>query len=305
MAKWNWKIATLGVVTSMSVATIGFSGPVKSAVASIDAQPYLQIHLAASATGTGTSATKAARLLNALSFDVNEQSTTGASIAASPNNVNEQIAVKVGETTLATIIRVGAKVYLNVDISGLAKVPGVKATASQLGSAQLLFGGRWFEFPSSLILKSLPKTGVTSVAQLANTKLIDRKLTSALTTLLDHTQFVSSANGVYSKSGTLASVWDTIRPLLQRAGIKISLPKTQPIGTYSATLTTAGTTATGASVALSVHSATSGQLGLKFTATFEHAALNVSAPTGATVVTPAMLSALTGLASGTGTTTLG
>ncbi len=305
MVKWNWKMASLGVVTSMSIATVGFAGPVKTAVSSIDAQPYLQIHLTAKATGTGASAAKSAQALNALSFDVDEQSTSGASIATSTNHVNERIAVKVGETTVATLISVGANLYVNLDISGFSKFPGVTLSPAELASAQLLFGGRWFEFPSSLILKNLPKTGLATATQVARTKTIKRELTTALTALLGRTQFETSANGVYSKSGSVASVWATLAPVLLRAGLKTSLPTTAPVGTYTATLTTAGTTATGASVALSVQDGKTGHLNLRLAATFEHAVFDVSAPSGSTVVTSAMLSSLLSLASSSGSTTLG
>lgn len=305
MGKWNWKMASLGVVTSMSIATVGFAGPVKTAVSSIDAQPYLQIHLTAKATGMGASAVKSARVINALSFDVDEQSTSGASIATSTNHVNERIDIKAGESTVATLISVGENLYVNVDISGLSKIPGVTLSRQELASAQLLFGGRWFEFPSSLILKNLPKTGVATAAQLTRTKLIKRELITALTKLLGQTQFTTSANGVYSKSGTISSVWDALAPILRRAGLNSSAPTTAPAGTYTATLTTSGATASGATLDLALQDGKSGHLNLNLAATFEHAVFNVAAPSGATVVTSAMLSSLLGLASNSGTTTLG
>ncbi len=300
MTNWNWKVASLGVAASMSLATVGLAGPVKSAIASLNDKQYLQINVGTDATGSGPGVATFTRLLNALSFDVAEQSASGVALSQAAGHVNERVTIKVGETPLFTSISVGKSLYVDIDFSTLSKIPGVTLSAAQLASAQLLLGNRWFEIPQSLLsqgLRSVPGTGTTIKVNKNAEKVLERQVIAELTKLISQTQIGVPTNGVYSVSGSVSSLWKAFSPILRRAGGS-TLPTTTPTGTFTATLATSGTEATGASLALSLPDGTTGHVAIKVHATFEHAAFSVSAPAQATVLTPAMISALSGLASG-------
>lgn len=297
---WNWKVASLGVAASMSLATVGLSGPLKSAVTSLGDKQYLQVHLGTDATGTGPGVAQLTRGLNAITFDVAEQSASGVALSQAAGHVKEQITVKVGETNVLTLISVAKNLYVDFDLAALSKVPGVTISPAQLASAQLLLGNRWFEFPESLLTQELHTVPGAGTAIKLNTnadKVLRAQIIAELTKLLSQTQIAAPTGGVYSVTGTLNSLWTTFLPILRRAG-DTALPTTSPSGTFTATLSTSGTEATGASLSLALPDGTTGHAAVKIHATFEHAAFAVNAPAQATVVTPAMISALSGLTSG-------
>jgi hypothetical protein len=297
---WNWKVASLGVAASVSLATVGLAGPLKSAVTSLGDKQYLQINVGTDATGSGPGVAQLTRALNAITVDVAEQSATGFALSQAAGHLKEQITVKVGETTVLTLILVGKNLYVDFDFAALSKVPGVALSSAQLASAQLLLGNRWFEIPESLLtqeLHAVPGAGTAIKLTTKTDKVLRAQIVAELTKLFSQTQIAAPTDGVYSVSGTLNSLWKTFLPILRRAG-DTTLPTTTPSGTFTATLSTSGTAATGASLALSLPDGTTGHIAITVHATFEHAAFAVNAPAQATVVTPAMLSALSGLTSG-------
>ncbi|HEY5304406.1 MAG TPA: hypothetical protein VIJ86_10160 [Acidimicrobiales bacterium] len=300
MMNWNWKIASLGVAASVGLATMGLSGPLKSAVTSLGDKQYLQVNIGTDATGSGPGVAQFTRGINAITFDVAEQSASGVALSQAAGHVKEQITVKVGETNLLTLISVGKNLFVDFDLAAVSKVPGITVSPAQLASAQLLLGNRWFEFPESLLTQELHAVPGAGTAIKLNTnadKVLKAQIMTELTKLFSQTQIPAPTNGVYSVTGTLNSLWKTFLPILRRVG-DTTLPTTSPSGTFTATLSTSGTEATGASLALALPDGTAGHVAIKIHATFEHAAFAVNAPAQATVVTPAMISALSGLTSG-------
>ena len=63
-------------------------------------------------------------------------------------------------------------------------------------------------------------------------------------------------------------------------------------GTYTITLTTSGTTATGGSIAITAPNATKGNASVELDATMTHDSDAIAAPTGSTVITPSLLKGL-------------
>jgi hypothetical protein len=133
---------------------------------------------------------------------------------------------------------------------------------------------------------SAAATATATKERALGTKLIDD-----LTSLISDTSYTTLASGGYSQSGTLDSVVKAVWPTIAAADNSLTMPSTVP-GTYAITVTTSGNTATGGSIAITAPDGTAGNQTVTLTATVAHASDAIVAPTGATIITPALLKGL-------------
>jgi len=282
------------VVSSLVLAACGVTASIDQAVSSIGASPNLQVHLTASASGAGSA--QAQGVLSALSMDMRYSSTNGGALAQSGGLVNAEITVNSSTQTLLDVRQVDKNLYVQINVTALASIPGIGATAQQLAAIQLLIGGRWFEFPQNLLKSYLPTTTV-SAARLSKEQAAARAMLDALSTLISNTPYKTLAGGGYSQTGTLDSVVNAVLPALNGLTGK-SLAPSSVKGTYTMGFSMSGATATGGSLSITAPNGTKGDATVRVDATLTHDAQSVSAPSGATVITPALLTELMSQAQG-------
>jgi len=293
MRRIEQKVLAVGiVVASLGLASCGVKASLDQAVASLGAQPTVQVHLSASASGTGSAQVE--KVLSVVSLDMSFSSTTGAALSDSAGKISSEISVNVGSQSLATIRQVDSNLYVMLDASALSAVPGVTISQSEIASIQLIAGGRWFELPTSLIDSYIPSS---AKAQSANEAAIARQILDDITSVISATPYTTLPGGGYSQTGTLKSVVTALLPT-------ISSLSTQPVnlnsikGTYEIAVTMSGSTATGGSIKITAPSGTGGDASIALTTTVAHAADTITAPTGATVITKSLLQGLLSQATG-------
>jgi len=282
------------VVSSLVLTACGVSATIDQAVSSIGASANLQVHLTASVSGAGSA--QAQGILSALSMDMRYSSSNGGALSQSGGLVNAEIMVNSNAQTLVDLRQVDKNLYAQINVTALASIPGIGATAQQLAAVQLLIGGRWFEFPQSLLKSYLPTTTV-STAQLSKEQAAARAMMDALSTLISKTPYKTLAGGGYSQTGSLDSVVNAVLPALNGLTGK-SLAPSNVKGTYTIGFTMSGATATGGSLSITAPNGTKGDATIKVDATITHDAQSVTAPSGATVITPALLAQLMNQAQG-------
>jgi hypothetical protein len=285
-----WIVGVLAA--SLGLSACGATASLNSAVASLGSSPDLQVHLTGSAAGPDS--TEAQQALGALSLDLNYSNPTGASLATAKGAANAELIVNAGGAALLDVRIVDADVYATLNVSALANVPNANLSAAETSALQLLVGGRWFEFPASLLNSYVPKAAATATT--AKDRRFATNIIDDLTTLISDTSYTTLAGGGYSQSGTLASVVKAVWPAIAAATGQQTMPSDVP-GTYAITVTTSGTTATGGSVSITAPDPSGGTDTVSLTATVAHASDAVVAPTGATIITPALLKGLIAQAS--------
>ena len=299
MWKSDWKVLSLGaIVASLGLSACGVSASMNEAVSSVGASPYLQVHLTADVSGAGAQQAKLQQALTSLSVDVFESSTTGSALSQSVGTTNSEVDVNVGSTPLLQLRQIGKDAYVEVDVTALAGVPGVTLTQQQLSLYQLLFGGRWFEVPASLIANSTPTSAATQ-ASAAKDQAAGQTIVDQLTTLIDATPYTTLPGGGYSQTGTLASVVTAVLPTIESlAGHTINTGTVS--GTYTISIAMSGTTATGGSIHITTPNGTTGDATVGLDATVAHAVHDVVAPSGAIIITPTLIKQLEGQVSAPG-----
>jgi hypothetical protein len=287
-------LLVLGVVAStlaLSACSTTTKATIDQSVASLGAQPTLQIHL--TGTVTGTDAVQASPILKLVSVDLDYANPSGGPLSQAANTLTEEITVNVGAKTLLDIRSIDGNDYLTIDLTSLSSLPGVNLPASELAELQLIIGGRWFEIPKSLIDSVAQKNATANKAKAAADVAIERKIIDAIAKVIDNAPAKAIAGGGYSETGTLASialaVWPTITSVT-----KTSIPASAAAvkGKYTLTLTNAGSTATSASVTISGPGGGPQVKSLGLVATITHNSDTITAPSGATVITPALLKQL-------------
>lgn len=292
------KMMLVGLVgASLALASCGAQASIDQAVSSLGSSPDLQLHFTASASGPGSAQIKSA--LSLLSLDMNYSNPSGAALSQSGGTANAEILVNAGTQTLADLRVVDSNLYVLVNISAVADIPGVTLPTSQVAPLQLLFGGRWFELPKSLLTSIAPTPTATSTAQALKDAAAARTIFDDLSKLIANAPYTTLPNGGYSETGTLASVLNAVLPTVQSLSAS-TIPTPSVKGNYTLTLTGSGANATGGSITVTGPSGVAGQgdnsVGLNVTVA--HANLNVAAPTGATVITSSLLKGLLAQAGG-------
>ncbi|MCU1362746.1 MAG: hypothetical protein JWM55_574 [Acidimicrobiaceae bacterium] len=273
---------------ALGLSACGATASLDGAVSSLGSSADLQVHVTASASGAGTA--QAQPVLNALSLDVDYSNPTGAPLSQSDGKANVEMIVNAGGTPFVDAREVSGALYLEVNVSVLSKIPSVSLSASEVAAAQLLLGNRWFEVPTSLLASSFKETS-TIKADATKEQAAATKIADALEKLVDTTPYTTLSSGGYSQTGSLASVAQAVLPTIESLGGSSSGANSVK-GTYTLTLTTSGTSATGASVAITAPNGTHGDATVDLTATLAHASDSVVAPANPTVVTRSMLEGL-------------
>jgi hypothetical protein len=285
------------VGASLGLASCGAQASIDQAVSSLGSSPDLQLHFTGSASGPD--AAQVQKVLSTLSLDMNYSNPSGAALSQSSGTANVEILVNAGTQTLADVRVVDSNLYVLVNISAVADIPGVTLPATQVAALQLILGGRWFELPKSLLTSIAPAPSATSTAQAAKVAAAERTILDDLSTLIANTAYTTLPNGGYSQTGTLASVVKAVLPTIQSLSGS-TLPSTTVKGNYTLTVTASGSNATGGSISVTAPSGVTGQgndtVGLNVTVA--HASLSIVAPTGATIITPSLFQGLLSQAGG-------
>lgn len=281
------------VVSSLVLAACGATASINQAISSIGASPDLQVHLAASASGVGS----AQAIFSALSVDMRYSSTTDNALSQSVGHVNSAFTLNDGAQTLVDLRQVGTNLYVRIDVTTIANIPGVNVSAQQLAAIQLLIGGRWFEISEGLLKSYVPTTTI-SAAQTSKEQATARAMIDALSALIENTPYTTLADGGYSQTGTLDSVVKAVLPTIDSYTGQTLKPSSVK-GAYTIGFTMSGATATGGSLAITAPNGTNGNATISLHASLSHDTQPVVAPSGATVITRAMLTELLSQVQGT------
>ena len=289
------KLMALVAGASLGLSACSVPVALSDTSATLGANQFLQVRLSANLFARGASAAKVIKVLKSLNYEIDYQSAAGAPLATSLNSARSQVIVYTGTERVLTIVNVNSNEYLNVNVASLARVPGLNLTAAKLAPINLILGGRWFEFPYGLVAKYESSTlhikpTRTLVAQ------NDIKIVNALIAFFANQPTTTTADG-FTQTGTLANLEHALVPLLKSA-VKTPLPTTAPRGTYNLSVTMNGNVATAVTIAVTAPNGKYGNGTLTLSATFAHASVPVSAPSGALVVTNKLLAQLGGSGSG-------
>jgi hypothetical protein len=287
-------VASLG----LSACGSGTKATIDSSIASLGAQPDLQIHFTASVSGSGTA--EAQKVLDVISMDTRYATPSGGPLSQANGKANGEVILNVGAKPLLDLRSIGSNLYVQIDLSAVNEIPGLPLTSrdqSELGALQLFLGGKWFEIPSTLLASELPSSAATK-AKAAQDQAIERKIFDALSKLIDNGHATALSSGGYSETGTLESVVKALLPTIQ--SVDPSATSTSPVrGTYTLTLTNSGSSATGGSISITAPAGngSSGDATVTLRAAVTHDSDPVVVPTNVTVITPALLQQLEGSAS--------
>ncbi len=274
--------------SALGLSACGATASLNGAVSSLGSSADLQVHITASASGAGTQ--QAQSVLGALSLDVEYSNPNGSPLSQSSGKANVEVIVNAGGAALLDLREVSDTLYLEVNVTALSNIPSVNLSASDVAEAQLLLGGRWFEIPTSLVTSSFPQTSKMK-ADAAKEQAAATKIADALENLIDTTPYTTLSGGGYSQTGSLASVVKAVLPTIESlGGSSDGLNSVQ--GSYTLSLTTSGTSATGASITVTAPNGTQGNATVTLSATIAHADDDITAPANPTIVTRSMLEGL-------------
>jgi hypothetical protein len=283
------------VVAGLALSACGSSPAAKRAainefVGSFGSSPDVQVHLTAGFTGpTSANSARIQRILKEISMDVRVSNPTGAPLSQAGGTADSEILFNYGATSFIDLREVDSNLYVKVDIVALAAIPGVNLPTAEAAELELVIGGRWFELPKTLF-NSLVHTSKVPKAQLGTDQAVEAKVLDALSNLIDTTSSTTLPNG-YSETGTLASVEQALLPALSGVTHRTTTP-TAPKGTYTLTLTTSGSTVTGASISITAPYETSTMATGTLTATVAHDHVTIAVPSPVTTITPSLLEGL-------------
>jgi hypothetical protein len=295
-------VLILGVVVAslgLSACGSGTKATIDSSVASLGAQPDLQIHFTASVSGAGTS--EAQKVLSVISMDTLYSNPSGGPLSQASGKANGEVIFNVGTKPLLDLRTIDSNIYLEIDLSAVNQIPGLPLTSqdqTELGALQLLFSNKWFEVPSKLITSELPSSAATK-AKSAQDQAVERKVFDALSKLIDDGHATALSSGGYSETGTLESVLKAILPTITSLDPSAASSLHTVPGTYTLTLTNAGSTATSGSISITAPegSGSPGNATVTLKAAVTHDSDAIVVPSNVTVITPALIQQLEGSAS--------
>ena len=291
------KAKLMAIVAGASLGLSACSVPValSDTNATLGASQFLQVHLTANLFAHGASAAKVIKVLKKLNFDLNYQSANGAPLGTALNSARSELIISNATERVATIVDVNSNEYLNVNIPSLAHIPGLGLSATKLAPVNLLLGGRWIEFPHSLLAKF-----ETSTLHLKPTAALAAKneiqVVDALVSFLAKQPTTTTATG-YTQTGTLASLVNALTPLL-KSTVATPITTTAAKGSYKLALTMSGNVATAASLAVTTPNGKYGDATLTLTGTFARDNVPVTTPSNALVITNSLIKQLSGGAGG-------
>jgi hypothetical protein len=283
------KIFIIGLAAaSLGLSSCGVTASLDQAVSSLGSSPDLQLHFSATASGTGSA--QAQKILNVVSLDVRYSNPSGGPLSQSNGAASTELVVNVGSQTLADIRVINSNAYLLVNVATVASIPGVNLSQSELSAAELIFGGHWYEVPESLINASLP-TSTKVTAEASKQLAAEKKILDEISSVIETTKYATLPDGGYTQTGTLESIVKAVLPTINSL-TSTPIQSNSVKGTYTLTVTTSGSAATGGSITITAPSGTSGNQSVGLSVTVAHANVGISVPTGATVITPALLKGL-------------
>jgi len=286
------------VVASLALSACGSSPAARKAsldayVGSLGASPNLQATF--TADFTGAKAAKVHSILKLLSFEFKFSNPNGGNLESSSGANDTEIISSIGGKTFVDARDVSGNLYFNVNVDTIATIPGVNLTPGEVASVQLAFGGRWFELKKSVLNGMLPASSASKAKAIEDSTTASA-IIDDLTNLLDTTPYKSLGQGSYSVSGTLLSVDKAIYPTIKALSHVTAPSESQAQGTYKVTISTSGSSATAASIAITAPNGSAGNSTATISSTFAHANDPVTAPSGATALTSALLQELFGAA---------
>ena len=263
-------VLILGVVVAslgLSACGSGTKATIDSSIASLGAQADLQMHFTASVSGAGTA--QAQQILNAISMDTLYSNPSGSPLSQANGTANGEVIFNVGTKPLLDLRTIDNNIYLELDLSAVNEIPGLPLTSqdqTELGALQLLF---------------------------------ERKIFDALSKLIDNGDATALASGGYSETGTLESVLKAVLPTIASLDPSAASSVHSVPGTYTLTLTNAGSTATSGSISITAPegSGSPGNATVTLNAAVTHDNDSIDVPTNVTVITPALIQQLEGSAS--------
>ncbi len=295
-------VLILGVVVAslgLSACGSGTKATIDSSIASLGAQPDLQIHFTASASGAGTA--EAQKVLSVISMDTRYSTPSGGPLSQANGKANGEVIFNVGTKPLLDLRTIDSNIYVEIDLSSVNQIPGLPLTSqdqAELGALQLFLSNKWFEVPSKLITSEVPKSSA-SKAKAAQDQAIERKIFDALSKLIDNGHATALASGGYSETGTLESVLKAVLPTIASLDPSAASSAHTVPGTYTLTLTNAGSTATSGSISITAPegSGSPGNATVTLKAAVTHDSDAIDVPANVTVITPALIQQLEGSAS--------
>jgi hypothetical protein len=283
------KILIIGLAAAaLGLSSCGVTASLDQAVSSLGSSPDLQLHF--TATATGADSAQAQKILNVVSLDVRYSNPSGGPLSQSGSTANSEIVVNVGSQTLADIRVIDSNAYLLVNVATVASIPGVNLPQSELSAAELIFGGHWYEVPKSLIDASLPASTKVS-AETTKQVAAEKKILDEISSVIETTKYATLPDGGYTQTGSLESIVQAVLPTINSLTSTPIQPKSVK-GTYTLTVTTSGSAATGGSITVTAPSGSSGNQSVGLSVTVAHANIGISVPAGATVITPSILKGL-------------
>lgn len=288
MTRRSVKTTAMVTVAALGLSACTIPAALSETRATLGGNQYFQDHLEVRLTDATPGSAKLIKVLQALTFEINEQSTTGKPIENSINAVDQELVVMDGQQKVLTLVDVKSNLYLKVNFAALATVPGlsVSSTAAELAALNVLLGSRWIEVPFSLTSKYASTSLHTKLTQ--STVATDENLLTNVVVSLLASDPATTATNTTTVTGSLASLESTLEAILPKTGTS-KIPVSATPGTYSVTVKTAESRATGANVVVTVPNGTYGNIIVTAVATFAHQGVKVSAPANPLVITPALI----------------
>ena len=283
------------VAASLGLAACGTSpATLNSAVSSLSSSPDAEISISASASGPDTA--QAQPYLSAISLDATFVNPTGAALSTA-TSLNSEVTVNIHNTALLDLRTVGGNLYVLINASALHGIASLPISANDLSAADALFGGRWFEFPKSLLnsyLRSerakLKAEGATPPATAKEVQ-EEQTIMAALTKFVENTPSTTLASGGFSETASLQAFVNALWPTVEGLDPSGAATPTDVKGSYTLTLSTSGSTVTGGSISITAPGR-GGNDTVGLQATVAHNGATVVAPSNATVLSESVLKGL-------------
>jgi hypothetical protein len=289
-----WMIGGV-VAASLGLSACGTSpATFNSAVSSLSSSPDVEIHLTATASGPDTA--QAQKYLSAISIDATYVNPTGANLSQA-TSLNAEMTVNINNSAALDVRTVGGNLYVLINASALQGIPSLPISTNDLSAVDALFGGRWFELPKSLLNSYLnterAKLKAEGAAPPVTSKEVheEKSIIAALTKFVESAPSTTLSGGGYSETASLQAFVNALWPTVKSLDPSSLAEPTDVKGSYTLTLSTAGSTVTGGSVSITAPG-TGGNdtVGLQVGVT--HSGATVVAPANPTVLSESVLKGL-------------
>lgn len=293
-----WTVGAV-IAASLGLSACGTSpATFNSAVSSLSSSPDAEIHLTATASGPNTA--QAQPYLSAISLDATYVNPTGASLSDA-TSLNAEVTVNIDNSALVDLRTIGGNLYVLINASALKSLPSLPISASDLSGVDALFGGRWFELPKSLLNSYLKaeraKLKAAGATPPATTKEVneEKSIVAAVTKFIEATPSTTLSGGGFAETASLQSFVTALWPTVMSLDPSSTAKPTDVKGSYTLTLSTAGSSVTGGSISITAPG-TGGNDTVGLQATVSHSGATVVVPANPTVLSESVLKGLLGSA---------